>query len=127
MANIELFEQLVNDKQLVLMKFHDTHTPYFKGQIAGFPPDAAARYYEQDSAHPCDIKGNPISLRGEPVQEPVQRAPRVPIPDDWESMHHLQQFKLAERIRPGETPANKQEALTWIAAELERRVNEDTD
>ena len=120
--DVRAFEQLVNPKGLVVMRVTDSFAPYFEGDLAGFPPEEAARLFKLKAAEPVDEKGQVIDLSGDVIEvrrEPA-RSSAVAIPENWESLHHLQRLRIAKELT-GQQPATVEEADSVIRAELQRR------
>jgi hypothetical protein len=127
-ALIGAFAKIADDHphKLVVMKFTDSPAPYTKGQLAGIPPDMAARYYRFKVAIPVDHQGAEIPVTGfDRSEAPAQPAASnaVEIPAAWYGIHHLQRLKLAKALGGGESLTVPQ-ADDIIAKEVERRKSE---
>lgn len=124
-ALIGTFEKMADGhpQHLVVMRFLDSPAPYLKGQLAGLPPDSAARHYRFKMAVPVTPEGEEIPLPGVRVEAPAHPAASntVEIPDDWYGLHHLQRLKLAKAISGSDNPMNVTEADDVIAREVQRR------
>ena len=77
------------------------------GSVFGVSPDAAAKGVEAGDftlvAIPDGIETIVVST-GRPevkTEAPVSAGSHPDIPNDWEDMHHLQQIKLAMKLKPG--------------------------
>lgn len=118
------FENLTNKLGLVPMRIEDDNfAPYALGQIAGFPPDEAARLFTRGSAVPVGDNGQILEITVEDEggeAAPVQTNP-VQIPDDILEQHHLQRIRLAKEIEGTDRPMTAGEADEIIVAEIERR------
>jgi hypothetical protein len=124
-ASVEALEPIaaLHPQGLVVMKFIHAPAPYEKGDIAGLPLDTAAKYFRYRVAVPCTADGEElsISLRSEPAPEKAVST-KVAIPDNWESIHFLQQIRLAKEIRGSEESPKLEEAKEVIRAEIQRRM-----
>jgi len=108
---------------LVVFKFTDGTAPFRKGDIAGLEPPQAARMFRFRMGYPCKSNGEPIEFSGIPQSEqaPAASSNAVPIPDNWQDMHHLQQIRLAKEIQGSDDQLTVAMAKDIIAAELQRR------
>jgi hypothetical protein len=119
---LESFEKLANKQGLVPMLITQPFAPYGVDAIAGFPPEVAARLFGRKAAIPVGADGQPIYIAADtPEEEPAPASPVVAIPDDWESLHHLQRIRLAKELTGIEQPFTAAAADEVIRAEIQRR------
>lgn len=113
---------LVNEKGLVRMRFLLDHTPYYSGDIAGFPPDRATELVGAGVAAPCDESGRPVSIGyAEPAPPAPVLRPTIDIPENWEELHHLARVRMAKALQSSDRSLSVEHADEIIRAELERR------
>lgn len=123
--DLQTFEGLANHHGLVVMKLTtESYVPYRLGDLAGFPPDVAARMYVAGEAVPTDEAGCPIEVvtahRAPAAALPPE--PVLAVPEGWESLHHLRRINLARQIVGPDRALTADEADTIIRAHLERQT-----
>lgn len=134
---VEDIKGLIGKNGLVIVEFLEDYTPWPKGSKAGFYPNEALALFNNKTvvfAQRPNIKpdGNApsplspyISTKNAPMAAPDASpgASTTVIPDNYESLHHLKQFKIAADIRgvTFQDIKSKDEALQIIRDELERR------
>jgi len=124
--DVQAFEHLVNPLGLVPMVIEDDNfAPYQRGQVAGFPPEEAARLFERQSAVPVGENGAPVIPAWAPQDVGLNQSAvsNVEIPDNWRDLHHLQQIRIAKDLL-GLTQGDRvpmDVAQQAIEAELNRR------
>lgn len=101
------------------------------GEIFGVKPAIARAMLSAKEAILVDIPDDipSITVADLPKQktapDPVDE-PMVEIPEDWESIHFLQQIKLAKSLQPNSPPPDGvkplEHARTIIADEVQRRA-----
>jgi hypothetical protein len=108
MADLKLedFRALANrGTGLVAMTMVRSFAPWRVGQTAGFPPETALDHYVNGVAklYGDDSPGEKMAPAPKPQEaRDVSAAAAGPeIPEDFESLHHLQRIKLAKLISPG--------------------------
>jgi hypothetical protein len=120
----------VNESGLVPVFLYQMVGKNFPRTVAGFMPDMAADLVAKGLAT-YDLTGGshlpnaPAAPSGSEPGGAMDPAAIVQIPSDWESLHFLQQIKLAKRIagQNAPNPMSKEEAVAVIAAEIARRAN----
>jgi hypothetical protein len=138
---VEDIRGLVSKNGLVVMEFLEDYTPWPAGSKAGFYPKEALALFNQgvaqfalrpnikpDSRAGISPLAQYVSTKNVPVLatavSPV--ASKADVPDNYETLHHLKQFKIAAEIRGvafGDIKS-KDEALQIIREELARREKE---
>lgn len=133
----KIFEKYATPLGLVPMRVVNGFTPHAAGEIAGFPPATAEALYLAGDAVVVDEKGKEVEVKAsgtaakalsgvttKDVPQPHGEDASVEIPENWESLHHLQQVKLAKAISGRDDIAKKEDALAVIRTEVERRAAE---
>ncbi|AMX93630.1 MULTISPECIES: hypothetical protein [Mesorhizobium] len=110
-------------KKTGLVPVHSTKT----GRIFGVTPDTARKMLREKAAElvnvPEGIETFEVADSVEPKQPAeIKEVTAAPIPDDWESMHHLQKVKLAKTLPGGEDVKTLAAAVEVIGAEIQRRA-----
>lgn len=119
---MQTYEQLANDKGLVLMRIIQPFAPWHAGALAGFPPDDAQRLARLGAAVPLDPNGREAQItEATPLRIEADPRSEVRIPDNWKDQHHLQQINLAKKIAGTTGEMDKEQAINIISEELKRR------
>lgn len=121
---IDAFQSLQNGLGLVPMVIENEYYPgHPRGSIAGFPPDAAFKLYTDGDALPCDEHGAPIKIgvARRVEAKTAEPGPQVFVPDDWETLHHLQRLALAKKLAGDGRSFTVESADQFIRTELQLR------
>src|SRR3954470_12735417 len=83
----EAFQKLVNDQDLVRVKFVMDEAPYREGEIHGLPVEVALKMLAWERAAPCDNRGEFLPLKRSVKKSGAVVAPnKVEIPQEWASL-----------------------------------------
>lgn len=100
------------------------------GEIFGITPDKVRIGLKEGSVELVDI---PADVEFFEIDDPIAAAPPsvaekplIEIPSDWETMHHLKRFALAQKIagKPRDQRIDDDEARSIIKAEVDKRAAE---
>ncbi|TJW14452.1 MAG: hypothetical protein E5W82_10780 [Mesorhizobium sp.] len=97
------------------------------GTIFGVVPDTARKMLREKVAELVDVPEGIETFEVADSVEPKQPAeikdvPAVAIPEDWETMHHLQKIKLAKMLTGDDSVKTLEAAKEVIGAEIQRRA-----
>lgn len=97
------------------------------GGIFGVSPDKAREMVAAKLATFADIPEGIETYEVADAKKPAEKAetkaePAVEIPENWETMHHLQKIKLAKTLTGDDSVKTLKEALEVIASEVQRRA-----
>ncbi|TIX28918.1 hypothetical protein [Mesorhizobium sp.] len=97
------------------------------GTIFGVVPDAARKMLTEKTAELVDAPEGIETFEVADSIEPkkpaaIKEVPAMDIPDNWESMHHLQKIKLAKTLTGDDSVKTLAAAVEVIGAEIQRRA-----